>query len=90
MAKGTYIGSLPEDDPLFSRPLWIGSVIRCGQFAKSSQKNTDGGGDPGDLSADRYGRCKGLPGVNEEYNNLLIMAKSFIRSFSRTPFSTKE
>lgn len=42
MAKGTYIGSLPEDHPIFSRPLWIGSVMMSGQFAKSSQKNTDG------------------------------------------------
>lgn len=40
MAKRINLGSLPEDDPLFTRPLWIGSVMMAGQFAKSSQKNT--------------------------------------------------
>ena len=40
MAKRINLGSLPEDDPLFTRPLWIGSVMMSGQFAKSFQKNT--------------------------------------------------
>lgn len=42
MAKIISIGSLPEDHPLFSQPLSIGTVIRCGQFSERSQKNTDG------------------------------------------------
>jgi len=41
MAKGINLGLLPKDHPIFSMPLYIGTVKRLSDFERDLKKNTE-------------------------------------------------
>ena len=41
MVKGTNLGLLPEDHPIFSMPLYIGTVKTLSDFMRDLKRNTD-------------------------------------------------